>query len=183
MSKNGTLFIVFLIVATVIVVFYFSSWQNTDNSDVNTDGTDKNANVNTNTSASANSNINLNSNSNINSTEAQGGDLSDGFGFTLNGFSGLPEAQGTMTSFDLGDGNTLVVMSLDDEGMVRNSYGATTEEEVVVSGEPAKLITGSSAKDGSKVKIVLMEYNEKLLFFKGSTDFLNNLSNVIEFTN
>ena len=189
--KSGLYFIVFIIIVAIILVFYFSSENNnsTSNSNINNvnsvvnnnnnkkvDTANKNDNIN-----EANANVNVaNTNSAIGGTNLN--QAVDSLNIEISGYPNLVRTEnGEIINLDFGDNNSVNIMPLDYEGMVRNSIGVKNEETIVVGGVPGKKLTGSSAKDGAAVNLILVQYKNRLYHFSGNDSYLNNLNNFIKF--
>lgn len=76
----------------------------------------------------------------------------------------------------------ITVMNDDMEGIVRESVGILTEEEVIINGQLGTKIAGASAKDGSAVTIILIKKGGRLYHFQGSDAFLERMSKDFTFT-
>lgn len=181
--KSGLYFIIFIIIVALILIYYFSLNPDNDenavlNENINSQNND--------TQPSSAKNNNTNNIANINTNSAIGGEnlnqsVSD-LDIEIYGYQDLTRTvNGEITNLNLGDGNGINIMPLSYEGMVRNSIGASEEETVVVGGAPGVKLTGSSAKDGSTVSLILVHYQNKLYHFAGNDSFLGSLNNFIKF--
>lgn len=79
--------------------------------------------------------------------------------------------------------DTINVMDESMEGIIRESIGILVEEEVIIGGLKGTKIDGSSAKDGSRVILILVKKEGKLYHFQGSDDFLERMIKDFTFTN
>lgn len=183
-KKSGLYFIVFVVGVALILVFYFSFWQNPGNMNTNIEqaaNENNNAKTKTNTNkAVASENINENINS------ATGGENLnqnvEDLGIEIMGYPDVKRTEnGDIISLDMGDGNAISILPTEYEGMVRDSIGATEEEEIIIDGVSGVKLTGSSAKDGSEVSLIIVTKNNRLYHFRGNSSFLDSLNNFIKF--
>lgn len=181
--KSGLYFIIFIIIVALILIYYFSlNSDNNNNANLNENINSQNNNA----QPSSAKNNNTNNITNINTNSAIGGEnlnqsVSD-LDIEIYGYQNLTRSEnGEITNLNLGDNNSLNIMPLSYEGMVRNSIGSSAEETVTVGGVPGVKLTGSSAKDGSTVSLILVQYNNRLYHFAGNDSFLSSLNNFIKF--
>jgi hypothetical protein len=191
MSKNKQFssyyFVIFVAVAALILVWYFSYNDSTENNNINNANTtsqvQQQENKNINLNLNANNNSNVNSNENINTGiggNEETSSLTSDLGISVTGYEINRTSSGDVVNLDLGE-NDISVMPTSYEGIVKNSISIQEEEDIVVAGVNGMKYTGGSAKDGLTVSFILVENNGKLYYFKGTDNFLNNLSNIINF--
>lgn len=177
-SKNGTIFIIFLLCATLFVVAYFTyTDKNTiadDADNINADHTDVNTNI------ADDADINAD-NTNTETTEFYtDADLP----FIIKGYTSAEKTvTGDITGYVFSDQNSINVMPVDYEGMVKNSIGNVSEEIVTIDSVEGLKVIGSSPKDGSPTLMYLIKQAGVLYVFKGNPAWLNSLTAVISFKN
>jgi len=181
-AKNGGLFLAFIVAITVLIVGYFSFKP----AALNNIPTNQNENI-----ALANDNTNVNVNTvennnqatdtqNVNAAIYSDPDLS----FILVGYSETQVTKaesGEITDLNLGAQNTISIMPESYLGIVKNSIGILNEETIKIDGLDAQKITGTSAKDGSQTEMLILNKDSELYVIKGSSEFLNNLNQIINF--
>ncbi len=89
------------------------------------------------------------------------------------------EADGTRV-FEITTTDSISVMPLESESIIRNSYGSLTETPRLVDGVEASDIIGTSAKDGSEIRYLLIKDSDNLYFLRGSNEFLDNVITKME---
>lgn len=173
-------FIIFVVIAAIGLVWYFSNANENTNENINT-GSQAETIVNINKNSNINSNINLNANENINA--AIGGNeeagLADDLGIAVFGYEINRTSSGEVVNLALGGENNISIMPVSYNGIIRNSISIDKEEAVTVDGISGTKLTGGSAKDGSTVSFIIVENNNQLYYFKGDNNFLSNLNNII----
>ncbi|PIS42418.1 MAG: hypothetical protein COT24_03540 [Candidatus Kerfeldbacteria bacterium CG08_land_8_20_14_0_20_40_16] len=75
------------------------------------------------------------------------------------------------------------VLDETSEGVIRNSVSLVTENEISVSGQTGARIKGESTKDGSEVNLILVKNGGWLYQFQGSDSFLDRMIKDFTFTN
>jgi hypothetical protein len=167
MSKHtGLLFIGFVIVAAIAVIIFVNRNASTDVTNTNT---------NSDSDTTVNSNATIRSNDNTETVSADGAyTLLQAAETTING---------EITTYRFTDGNSLSVMPEALQSVVLNETPVKEEVDITVGGLPATRYTLASAKDGSLFTVVQIIYESKLYDFRGSTDYLDDLSQYIKFTN
>lgn len=189
-NKSGLYFILFIVAAGLIFVWYFADWngetetENSNQQQTESEESEQNKEKNKETEKKVVKDDNKNENENVNSEvggesmEVEEQDL----GLTVIGYGELKKtSQEEMANVDLGDGNSISVMPLEYENMVINSISATKEEIIQVQGQEGVKLTGGSAKDGSEVSFVLVKVDDNLYQFRGNDSFLDNLDNFVKF--
>lgn len=191
-QKNGLYFIVFIVAAALILVWYFSSQSpasenenKNENQNVNS-STSLTVNENKNENNNENVNINENQNNNANTNTATGGENLENqesdLGLTVIGYDNVTKTvNDEITNLDLDASNSISIMPQSYEGIVKNSISIQTEENIEVDGISGVKLTGGSAKDGSTVSLVIIKTNDQLYHFSGTEVFLDNLNSFIKF--
>lgn len=90
---------------------------------------------------------------------------------------------GEITTYTFTDNNFLNVMPAAMQSAVLNETPVKQRETITIGETAAERLTISSAKDGSDVIVVQTVIGETLYDFRGTEDFLSNLSQYIIFTN
>lgn len=78
------------------------------------------------------------------------------------------------TTYRYSTADSITVAPADNESLMLHSIGASIEESVVVDGVESRRVIGSSAKDGSKVEVIIvpLEDADTILFIRGEEEFL-----------
>ncbi len=163
MSKRSPLFLGFVIIAAIFVVGLVS-WSASQQPSSDTATTTNVAVVNTNTSTKVDSKTKL------------------GDHVALLKEAAATEV-GTIETYRFNETDTLNIMPEAMRSAVLNETPVQKEEVITVGGVEAKKLTITSAKDGSEGMVVQVIKNGNLYDFRGSDDFLANLSDFITFTN
>lgn len=83
---------------------------------------------------------------------------------------------------DADQGVTLVIVDTSLEGIIRESYSTTDEQEVTMNGNPAKRLIGASAKDGSRMDLLFFTKDGTLYVLNGPATLLDRIGATIIFT-
>lgn len=94
-----------------------------------------------------------------------------------------PTTVGEITTYQFAVGNTMSVMPASYKSMVLNETPVLETRDIMIGETPAQELTISSAKDGSEITIVQLSLNNTVYDFRGDDNFLQQLTNYIEFTN
>jgi hypothetical protein len=89
---------------------------------------------------------------------------------------------GEITTYTFADNNLLNVMPADMQSLVLNETPVKERAAITIGETPAERVVIRSAKDGSDVTIVQTVVGNTLYDFRGSADYLSNLSQFINFT-
>ncbi|MBI4407802.1 MAG: hypothetical protein HY565_04890 [Candidatus Kerfeldbacteria bacterium] len=160
-KRSGLLFIVFLVVAAIIVLVV-----------LNRNAAPEPTNVTT--------TINQNVNTVVDEDTYQPVISADGAYTLAKPAQKLEVGEITTFTFDAGQ---LSVMPSAMQSLVLNETPVQAEVDVMVSGLPAKRYTLASAKDGSDFDVVQVLYLNQLYHFTGDEAFLSNLDQFITFNN
>ena len=98
--------------------------------------------------------------------------------YTLDGYDTPQVYEGEQeTTYRYSAEDSITVAPADNESLMLNSISATTEEEITVDGVEARRITGSSAKDGSVLEVIVvpLENEDQILFIRGEEEFLTSV--------
>lgn len=80
------------------------------------------------------------------------------------------------TTYRFSTENSITVAPSQQESVLIDALGRTTEESVTVAGVQAERFTGSSAKDGSTVNALVVPMGtEQVLFVRGTEAFLDEV--------
>lgn len=104
---------------------------------------------------------------------------------TTTGFTLLKDttstSNGDITTYHFDDGNVLNIMPVSYKAMVLNETAVTSTEKTMIGSTAAEILTLSSAKDGSNIKVVQLEREGQLFDFRGDDTFLNSLPTYVQF--
>ena len=181
--KTGTAFVVFVGIVGVLAGLYFFSIAKHWGGQVIENASENLNQVNLNSS--------LNGIDNTNQAVANTNTLpfkiytNNLYGFTLeldkDSTVSEEEVEG-ITTISFGQGNYAAIMSPDMEGIVTESAPPLSEEKLTLDDTiEARLILGSSAKDGSEVTYILFTYKDNLYEFAGDANFLDKVVNTLNF--
>lgn len=90
---------------------------------------------------------------------------------------------GEITTYIFIESNILNVMPATMQAAVLNETPVKERMTIMIGDTAAERLTINSAKDGSNITVVQAVVGETLYDFRGSDDFLSNLSKYIEFSN
>lgn len=104
---------------------------------------------------------------------------------TTSDYSLLAEAEtnviGEITTYTFAENNRLNVMPATMQAAVLNETPVKQRAAITIGNTAAERLTVTSAKDGSEITVVQAVVGEKLYDFRGSEEFLSNLSQYITF--
>lgn len=169
-------FFIFIVVAAFVVVAAVA-WFANNQSQLGNSTSTTNAVVVTNTADKDESNLNQNSNGTANSNV----DVN----VTATGFTLLKEANssvnGDITSYTFTENNVLNVMPAEMQSITVAETAVQTRESITVGEVTGERLTVSSAKDGSAQTVIQIVRNGQLYDFRGSAEFLDDLTKYIQF--
>jgi len=90
-------------------------------------------------------------------------------------------AQESTTVYEIDSDNAISVMPAADASIVVGSYGADTQEEVVIDGYTGTRYTGTSPKDGSVIHYILVTVGDDVYFIRGTKKFLDTTQQELTF--
>lgn len=90
-------------------------------------------------------------------------------------------SQGEITTYQFGNGDVVNVMNPQFESLVLNETSVVAREPITVGSRTGEKITIKSAKDGSEIMIIHIVTEDTLYDIRGSEDFINNITNYINF--
>lgn len=90
-------------------------------------------------------------------------------------------SQGEITTYQFGNGDVVNVMNPEFESLVLNETSIVASEPVTIGSQVGEKITIESAKDGSEIVIIHIITDDTLYDIRGSADFINNITNYINF--
>ncbi|PIY97070.1 MAG: hypothetical protein COY66_01545 [Candidatus Kerfeldbacteria bacterium CG_4_10_14_0_8_um_filter_42_10] len=74
------------------------------------------------------------------------------------------------------------VLDETSEGVIRNSVSVVTESAITMAGQTGARLKAESTKDGSEVNLILVKKNGRLYQFQGSDSFLDRMIKDFSFT-
>ncbi len=95
--------------------------------------------------------------------------------------SATSTSQGDITTYQFGNGNVVNVMTPDFAPLVLNETSVVARQSITIGSKTGEKITIESAKDGSAIEIIHVITDDTLYDIRGSADFINNITNYINF--
>lgn len=129
---------------------------------------------------SLNKNENANIVENINNENTNSNTTTSDYGITLKQPATV-NSEGDIYTYQFGGGNIVNVMPLEFEGLVLNESSVIDRQPINLGSVTGEKITIESAKDGSAVMIIHVKTNQYLYDMRGSDQFINNITNYINF--
>lgn len=88
--------------------------------------------------------------------------------------------EGDITSYSFTTENTVTVMPLGSESMVKEGFSPISEENITIDGSPATKITAASPKDGTEIQYILISGPVHVYMIRGTQDFLQQVEENIK---